>query len=152
MEQDSLLTSKITLRRNYSDPYFIILCIIVLLVTAAYFLKEITIISGLLLMLFGSITAFSFYSLLELVIGKKDTIGIERGLPSVDGNVGGWKLTRALTMLIIALIFTIPTMVILGGINDNAKKVADVVKNAEKKTAEHKKNDSTATNARDSIK
>lgn len=117
------------------DPWLTIILATIIFVVIGYFLKEITIIKGLLLILFGSLTAISFYKLFELINRKNDTIGLERGLPAIDGSAGGWRLTRALTMLIITLIFSIPTLLVFfSTTKENAGKMETVSsKNSEKK-------------------
>lgn len=108
------------------DTNIKIILLIISAVTIGYLLGEIKIVKGILLILFASITAISFYNLFQLITERGDSFGIESSTPSIDGSIGGWKLSPSLTMLIVACVFTIPTLLVLkikNGENNTQEKI-----------------------------
>ena len=139
------------IKRNPSIALILVAAII--FVTIGYFLKEITFVDGILLILFSSITAISFHKLFQMVTSGRDVLGIERSLPSIDGSVSGWRLTSSLSMLIITCLFGLLTLFVLShSVNDTPKDLAGKMNSAQIDSVLRARLDSMMRKVKDSIK
>ncbi len=109
--------------------------IVVAIIVAAYLAMargEITITKGILLTIFGSLTAISFYRLFLLVSSGSDSLGVQRSPTTIDGSISGWKITTTSALLLLACLFSVATLFIYYSDPKN-----DEAKNEIKKPEKH---------------
>ena len=76
----------------------------------AYITNEITLVKAILLTIFASLTALSFFTLVRLL--EKIPLGIQRSAPAIDGSISGWRFTHSLTHSLITCVFAVATLIV----------------------------------------
>ena len=123
----------------------------------AYYRGEVNITQGIMITLFGSLTAISFYYLFKHLSWGSDSFGIQRSSPSIDGSISGWRLTTSSSLLLLSCVFTVATILSLPKDNNKDKSTGtmnstSVSAGAGSKTSPDKKDSLKSLERKDTLK